>query len=75
MLVTELPGSLRDRARQRARSETMGGWPAEALAARSLNSVVLHPDFERNRLLYFSYVKWRNGGDTTDRARARPFRR
>ena len=30
-----------------------------------MNSVVLHPDFERNRLLYFSYVKQRDGGDTT----------
>ena len=30
-----------------------------------MNSVVLHPDFARNRLLYFSYVKARSGGDTT----------
>ena len=30
-----------------------------------MNSVVLHPDFARNRLLYFSYVKRRAGGDTT----------
>jgi glucose/arabinose dehydrogenase len=30
-----------------------------------MNSVVLHPDFARNRLLYVSYVKQRDGGDTT----------
>jgi glucose/arabinose dehydrogenase len=30
-----------------------------------MNSVVLHPDFARNHLLYFSYVKARSGGDTT----------
>jgi glucose/arabinose dehydrogenase len=65
MLVTELPGSLRIVRGNVLDPKPVGGWPAEALGARSLNSVVLHPDFERNRLLYFSYVKWRNGGDTT----------
>ena len=30
-----------------------------------MNSVVLHPDFARNRLLFISYVKQRDGGDTT----------
>jgi hypothetical protein len=30
-----------------------------------LNSVVLHPDYERNRLLYFSYVKGREANRTT----------
>ncbi len=65
MLVTELPGSLRIVRGNVLDPKPVAGWPAEALGARSLNSVVLHPDFERNRLLYFSYVKWRNGGDTT----------
>ncbi|HET7133255.1 MAG TPA: PQQ-dependent sugar dehydrogenase, partial [Gammaproteobacteria bacterium] len=65
MLVTELPGQLRIVRGGKLDSKPIPGWPAEALSARSLNSVVLHPDFERNRTLYFSYVKQRDGGDTT----------
>jgi glucose/arabinose dehydrogenase len=65
MLVTELPGTLRIVRAGVLDPQPIAGWPAEALGARSLNSVVLHPDFARNGLLYFSYVKWRNGGDTT----------
>ncbi len=65
MLVTELPGSLRIVRGGKLDPQPIAGWPAAALNARSLNSVVLHPDFERNRLLYFSYVKGRDGGDTT----------
>lgn len=65
LLVTELPGSLRIVRGGKLDPNPIAGWPAEALHARSLNSVVLHPDFARNRLLYFSYVKQRDGGDTT----------
>jgi len=65
MLVTELPGSLRIVRGNTLDPKPIAGWPADALHARSLNSVVLHPDFARNRLLYFSYVKGRDGGDTT----------
>jgi glucose/arabinose dehydrogenase len=65
LLVTELPGDLRIVRDGKLDSKPIPGWPAEALNARSLNSVVLHPDFERNRTLYFSYVKYRDGGDTT----------
>jgi glucose/arabinose dehydrogenase len=65
MLVTELPGSLRIVRGNTLDPKPIAGWPADALHARSLNSVVLHPDFSRNRLLYFSYVKGRDGGDTT----------
>jgi glucose/arabinose dehydrogenase len=65
MLVTELPGNLRIVRGGKLESAPIAGWPADRLGARSMNSVVLHPDFARNRLLYFSYVKWRAGGDTT----------
>jgi glucose/arabinose dehydrogenase len=64
-LVTELPGDLRIVRGGELDPQPIAGWPADALRARSLNSVVLHPDFERNGLLYFSYVKQRDGGDTT----------
>jgi glucose/arabinose dehydrogenase len=65
MLVTELPGNLRIVRGGKLDPQPVAGWPAEKLEARSMNSVVLHPDFARNGLLYFSYVKWRDGGDTT----------
>jgi glucose/arabinose dehydrogenase len=65
MLVTELPGQLRIVRGGKLDPKPIPGWPAEALSARSLNSVVLHPDFKRNRTLYLSYVKQRDGGDTT----------
>src|SRR5688572_1026609 len=64
-LVTELPGDLRIVRAGKLDPKPIPGWPADALRARSMNSVVLHPEFERNRLLYFSYVKQRDGGDTT----------
>jgi glucose/arabinose dehydrogenase len=65
LLVTELPGSLRIVRGGKLDPQPIVGWPAAQLNARSLNSVVLHPDFARNGLLYFSYVKARDGGDTT----------
>jgi glucose/arabinose dehydrogenase len=64
-LVTELPGDLRIVRRGKLEPQAIPGWPADALRARSMNSVVLHPDFARNRLLFISYVKQRDGGDTT----------
>jgi glucose/arabinose dehydrogenase len=64
-LVTELPGDLRIVRGGKLDPKPIAGWPADALRARTMNSVVLHPDFERNRLLYVSYVKQRDGGDTT----------
>jgi glucose/arabinose dehydrogenase len=64
-LVTELPGALRIVRDGKLDSAPIPGWPAAALEARSMNSVVLHPGFARNRLLFVSYVKGRAGGDTT----------
>jgi glucose/arabinose dehydrogenase len=65
MLVTEFPGALRIVRGGKLDPKPVPGWPADALHGRSLNSVVLHPDFARNALLYFSYIKGRDGGDTT----------
>ena len=65
LLVTELPGNLRIVRGGKLDPTPIAGWPADRLDARSMNSVVLHPDFARNGLLYFSYVKGRAGGDTT----------
>src|SRR5690606_19009859 len=64
-LVTEAPGDLRIVRSGKLDPNPVQGWPTEALSARSMNSVILHPDFARNRLLYISYVKQRDGGDTT----------
>jgi glucose/arabinose dehydrogenase len=63
MLVSELPGNLR--VIRDGRIADVPGWTAEALRARSMNSVILHPDFESNGLIYISYVKDRTGGDST----------
>jgi len=63
MLVSELPGDLR--IVRNGRLESVPGWPAESLRARSMNSVILDPNFSANGTLYFSYVKQRDGGDTT----------
>jgi glucose/arabinose dehydrogenase len=65
VLVTELPGELRIVRGGKLDPKPISGWPVDALRARSMNSVVLHPDFARNRLLFISYVKQRDGGDTT----------
>jgi aldose sugar dehydrogenase len=64
-LVTELPGDLRIVRDGKLDSKPIPGWPTDTLRARSMNSVVLHRDFTRNRLLFISYVKQRDGGDTT----------
>jgi glucose/arabinose dehydrogenase len=64
-LVTELPGDLRIVRGGKLDPQPIPGWPVDALRARSMNSVVLHPDFARNRLLVISYVKQRDGGATT----------
>jgi len=63
MLVSELPGDLR--LVHNGHIESVPGWPAESLRARSMNSVILDPSFSSNGTLYFSYVKQRDGGDTT----------
>ncbi len=65
MLVTELPGSLRIVRDGELEPEPVAGWPDPRLGSRTLNSVVLHPEFEDNGWIYLSYVKERDGGDST----------
>ena len=71
MLVTELPGRLRIVRDGVLDPEPIAGWPDEALQPDGLRSVVLHPDFEQNRLLYLSYIKQGDEGTTVAIARAR----
>ncbi|HUF71817.1 MAG TPA: PQQ-dependent sugar dehydrogenase [Gammaproteobacteria bacterium] len=65
MLVTELPGRLRIVRNGKLEPEPIAGWPDQRLRSQDLKSAVLHPDFERNGLVYLSYTKSRDGGDTT----------
>jgi glucose/arabinose dehydrogenase len=64
-LVTELPGDLRIVRGGTLHPQPIAGWPTDALRARSMNSVVLDPEFASNRTVFISYVKQRDGGDTT----------
>jgi glucose/arabinose dehydrogenase len=70
-LVTELPGALRIVRGGELEPAAIRGWPNPAISARSLNSVVLHPKFAENGLVYFSYVKARGAETTMAAARAR----
>jgi len=65
MLVTEFSGSLRIVRDGKLDPNPIAGWPSEKLHSQSLNSVVLHPNFERNRLVYLSYIKRGDNDDTT----------
>ena len=71
MLVTELPGSLRVVRNGVLDPEPIEGWPDASIPSRSLNSVLLHPQFAQNRLVYLSYVKTRGTESTVAMARAR----
>jgi glucose/arabinose dehydrogenase len=52
-------------------SEPLGGWPAPGIDAGALWSVVVHPQFGTNRLVYLYYVKKRGEMLTRALARAR----
>lgn len=72
MLITERPGRLRLVRNGVLRPEPVAGVP-EVLAQGQggLFDVVLHPDFEANRLIYLSYAKPIGDGATTAVARGR----
>ncbi len=57
MLVTELPGRLRLIRSGVLDPEPVAGWPAPSIRSRSLHSIVLHPRFITNRIVYLTYVK------------------
>jgi glucose/arabinose dehydrogenase len=65
MLVTELPGRLRIVRNGRLDPQPVSGWPVAALQARSLNSVIVHPRFAENRLVFLSYSKGAEPQKTT----------
>jgi aldose sugar dehydrogenase len=58
MLVTERPGRLRIVRKGVLDATPIAGMPKiRAVVIGGLGDVVLHPDYERNRLIYFSYSK------------------
>lgn len=57
MLVTETPGRLRMIRDGLLDPNPVSGWPVTSLHAETLNSVVVHPQFEQNHFIYLSYSK------------------
>lgn len=71
-LISERPGRLRIFADGHLQSEHVQGLPSiAAIGQGGLLDVVLHPDFEENRWLYFTYSAAAGSGYTTRLARAR----
>jgi glucose/arabinose dehydrogenase len=57
MIVTEVPGRLRILSPDGDVSDPIAGVPAvRAWGSRGLNDVILDPDFEQNRTIYFTYL-------------------
>ena len=74
MLVSERPGRLRLVAADGTLDpRPLAGLPenVSAIGQGGLLDVALHPDFEHNRLVYFSFTGRGNGGLGTELARAR----
>lgn len=71
-LVTERPGQLL-RIAPDGQAASISGLPSNIVARGQggLLDLALHPDFENNRLIYFSYVARGYGGTGTEVARAR----
>ena len=71
-LVTERPGTMRVISSEGVVGEPLGGLPAvSAKGQGGLLDVILSPDFETSRLIYWSYAQPRNGGNGTAVARGR----
>lgn len=72
ILVTERPGRVRLVRNGTLRSDPVDGAPAaQAGGQGGMMDIVVHPDFQSNRLVYISYSKAVPGGRTTAVARAR----
>jgi glucose/arabinose dehydrogenase len=72
VLITERPGRLRILRDGQLLSEPVPGLPeVRAYRQGGLLDLALHPDFEDNRLLYFSYAGNHGDGITTHVARGR----
>ncbi len=63
MLVSELPGRLRIVRNGRLDPMPIAGWPVASLQTKSLNSVLPHPQFTQNHLIYLTYTKSREAGN------------
>lgn len=72
LLVTERSGQLRLIENGRLHPDPIKGLPAvSSYGQGGLLDVALHPDFERNRLVYLSYAAAGSGGFGTEVARGR----
>jgi glucose/arabinose dehydrogenase len=72
MLITERAGRLRVVHDGRLASESIGGIPSvDTRAQDGLMDLALHPRFAQNQILYFTYSKPGERGDTTALATAR----
>jgi len=57
MMVTEVPGRIRIITPDGSVSDPVEGVPGvRAWGSRGLNDVILDPDFENNRMIYFAYL-------------------
>jgi len=65
MIVTEVPGRIRIISPDGDVSDPVKGVPAvRAWGSRGLNDIILDPDFENNRMIYFTYLGAPDGYDT-----------
>jgi aldose sugar dehydrogenase len=72
MLVTERPGRLRVIANGRLESKPIGGLPQVTTHGQGgLHDVVLHPEFQKNQLVYLAYAARGSDGVGTELARGR----
>jgi hypothetical protein len=71
MLVTEAPGRVRMIRDRVLDPRPLAGWPNPALKARTVNSVLVHPEFTENHFVYLSYQKEDAKGSSTTLALAR----
>jgi len=71
MLITERPGRLRVFANGRLEPAPLAGVPkVHASGQAGLLDICLHPDFDRNRILYLAYIGGAEGRSMTSVARA-----
>lgn len=71
MIVTEVPGRIRIISADGTVSDPLSGMPpVRAWGSRGLNDILLDPDFENNRMIYFSYLATPDGmiSDNSDEA-------
>lgn len=74
MIVTEVPGRIRIISADGSVSAPVSGMPAvRAWGSRGLNDIILDPDFESNRMIYFTYLAAPDGveSDNSDDAARR----